>query len=519
MKVEKNFIFKIILVVIFTASFLLMIFSGLSDSQTTDEAIHLFSGYTYLTQNDFRLDPEHPPLLKELSALPLLFFQNLNISLGDLWLKSGNFYYDSWQEARVLGEQFFYLLGNNPAKLLFWGRLPFIFLTLILGYAGYFWAKKLYGVKAGILSAFLILFFPNFLAHGHLINTDLGLTLFIFIATYFWGKFLKQKNWQNLLLTGLFSGLAMASKYTAIILFIILFILAVVKLFQEKKEYGKIILGYVGVLIISLMVIWATYGFSLNFLANYYKGISFVLQHALGGHGSFLLGQNSNVGWWYYFPITILFKTPIPIFILLILTIIYFKKIHSKDLFDEYLLIIPPIIYLVFAMISKADLGIRHILPIFPFLFVFIAKSTNILEFTKLIWLKIIIVISIVWYLISALVSFPNYLAYFNEFVSGPKGGYKILADSNLDWGQDIYRLKDYLTNHNIDKIYLVYPWDGDSALNYSGINFEPLTPAMQNVKGPVVVSATYFQTDVYKWLKKYPFEQITPGLFIFNLP
>ncbi|MCL5407038.1 MAG: glycosyltransferase family 39 protein, partial [Patescibacteria group bacterium] len=381
---NKNFILKFFLVIIFLTSFLLLIFSGLSDSQTTDEAIHLFSGYTYLTQKDFRLDPEHPPLLKELAATPLLFFQSLKISLGNFWIQAGNFYYDSWQEARVLGEEFFYSLGNSPAKLLFWGRLPFIFLTLILGYFGYFWAKKIYGEKPGILASFLILFFPNILAHGRLINTDLGLTLFIFIATYFWGQFLKQKNCQNLFLTGLFSGLAMASKYTAIILFIILFVLAVIKLFQEKEKYGKIILGYLGVLIISFIVVWASYGFSLHFMAEFYKGIFFVLRHTLGGHGSFLLGQNSNFGWWYYFPVTIFYKTPIPIFILLILTIIMFTKIRAKNIFDEYLLIIPPIIFLILAMISKADLGIRHILPIFPFLFVFIAKSINLIDFRKI---------------------------------------------------------------------------------------------------------------------------------------
>lgn len=523
MKIERKFIPKIFLLVIFITAFLLLIFSSIRDSQTTDEAIHLFSGYTYLTKTDFRLDPEHPPLLKELAALPLLFIKNLKISLGSFWDQAGNYYYDSWREARTLGEQFFYLSGNDPAKLLFWGRLPFIFLTLILGYFCYFWAYKLYGIKAGVLAVFLTLFFPNILAHGRLINTDLGLALFILMAVYFWGEFLKsanwQKSWHSLSLAGLFSGLAIASKYTAMILFVILFILALVKLFQEKKDDNRIVLGYLGILIISLVVVWATYGFSLQALADLCKGIFLVLRHTVAGHGSFLLGQLSNTGWWYYFPVAIFYKTPIPIFILLILSIIYFKKIRSKVKFDELLLLLPPIIFLVFAMISKADLGIRHILPIFPFIFVFISKSINIFDFPKSIWLKIVIIASIVWYLISALISFPNYIAYFNEFAGGSRGGYKILTDSNLDWGQDIYRLKDYLEIHKIEKVFLVYPWDGDIALEYYGINFEPLTPEDKNVKGPVVISATYYQTEAYAWLKQYPFEQITPGLFILNLP
>lgn len=575
--IKKN-IGLILLVLIFSLSFVLMIFSAKMDSQTSDEAIHLLAGYTYLTQHDYRLDPEHPPLIKELSALPILFLKNVNLNLGNLWDRAGNFYYDSWQEARVLGIQFLYQSGNNPEQLLFWGRLMMIILTLVLGGFAFFWAKKLYGQKAGILAAFLVMFFPNILAHGRLINTDLGLTLFIFIAVYFWGEYLKKLNWQNLILAGLFSGLAMASKYTAIILFFILFILALVKIFQERKNYLKIIFGFIAILIMTYFVLWASYGFSIqappmisaglsekvNFeISNFdkfyrsfdvfssdkintvpptyngvyaffrpvlvpdyfFKGFVFVATHALGGHGSFLLGHNSNIGWWYYFPMAILFKTPISIFILLALSIIYAKKLRVKDLpddqasrFDEWLLILPPLIFLAFAMYSKADLGVRHILPIFPFIFVYIAKSINILDFTKSIWLKIIIIFSIVWYLASALISFPNYLAYFNEFAGGPKNGHKILTDSNLDWGQDIYRIKNYIADNNVNVSYLVYPWDGQLSLYYYDLNYPELKPENQNIKGNVIISATYYQTEAYKWLKPYPFEQITPGVFLVEI-
>lgn len=553
----KSIWLKIALMVIFLLSFLLLIFSAKADSITTDEGIHLFAGYTYLAQGDFRLDPEHPPLLKEMAALPLLLTHNLNIELGSLWQNAGNFYYDSWQEARTLSENFLFNSSNNADAIVLLGRLVMIILTLILGAFAYFWAKKLYGEKAGVLAAFLTLFFPNILAHGHLINTDIGLTLFIFIAVYFWGEYLKsdvrRKIWINFVLAGLFSGLALASKYTAIILFVILLVMAIVKLVQDKKQYSKVILGYFGVLIMTFVVIWVTYGFSLqtfpkvpfsqaikqwptqyNLTTKYdnlfeivrpvlippqfYKGIVMVTRHATGGHGAFLLGHNSNSGWWYYFPIAIIFKTPIPIFIFLALTIIYYKKIKAKVSFDELLLILPPVIYLSFAMYSKADLGIRHILPIFPFIFVFISKSINTLNFSKNLWLKIVLGGSILWYLVSTLISFPNYLAYFNEFALGPKNGYKILSDSNLDWGQDIFRIRDYINKNNLDPVYLVYPWDGDAALNYYGINFIALTPDMQNVKGSAVVSATYYNTDAYAWLRKFPFKEITPGVFLVEI-
>lgn len=547
---------KIILVAIFVASFSLLIFSARANSQTTDEAIHLFAGYTYLTKADFRLDPEHPPFLKELSALPLLFMKNIHVKYDALWQNAGVFYHDSWKEARALGDQFFYNWGNNPGQLLFLGRLVTIFLTLILGYFAFFWAKKLYGVRAGVLATFLVLFFPNILAHGQLINTDLGLTLFIFIAVYFWGEYLKKLSWQNLVLAGLFSGLAMASKFTAIMLFIILFILALLKFIIERKNLGKIIGGYVLILVMTFVVVWASYGFSLAVppkpviglsteLTNwvkynvpktydslfetvrpmmapdyFYKGFIMVTRHAVGGHGSYLLGMNSNTGWWYYFPVAILFKTPIPIFILLGLAIFYRKKQKAEkpDDFDELLLILPPIIYLAFAMYSKADLGIRHILPIFPFILVYIAKTANLIDFKKFKVPTIIIGVSLLWYLLSAILAYPNYMAYFNEFAGGSKNGHKILTDSNLDWGQDIYRIKKYMVEHQLNHVYLVYPWDGDRALNYYGIDFTPLTPDDHGVKGNVIISATYYETDAYFWIKKYPMKQITPGVFLVNV-
>ena len=551
---------KIILVAVFILSFGLLVFSARANSQTTDEAIHLFAGYTYLSQGDFRLDPEHPPFLKELSALPLIFVKNIQIKYDDLWQNAGVFYYDSWKEARILGDDFFYNWGNNPDQLLFLGRLVTIFLTLILGYFAYFWAKKLYGPKAGVMASFLVLFFPNILAHGQLVNTDLGLTLFIFIAVYFWGEYLKKMSYLSLALTGLFCGLAMASKFTAIMLFVILFILALVKFIMERKNLGKIVGGYILILAMTFIVVWASYGFSFavppkpavslsNELTNwvkhnvpdthdslfeqvrplmapdyFYKGFAMVTRHAVGGHGSYLLGMNSNTGWWYYFPVTILFKTPIPIFILLGLVIVYRKKLKAKDLsiknddFDELLLILPPIIYLAFAMYSKADLGIRHILPIFPFVLTYIAKTANLVDFKKFKIPTIIIAVSLVWYLFSAFIIYPNYIAYFNELSGGPKNGHKILTDSNLDWGQDIFRIKKYMDENHLDHVYLVYPWDGDRALNYYGINFTPLLPDDRVFKGKAVISATYYETDVYDWLKQYPMEQITPGVFLVDI-
>lgn len=544
---------------IFLSAFLILIISSKLNSQTTDEGVHLATGYTYLTLGDFRYDPEHPPLLKELAAVPLLFINNIHISLDSSWQQASSFYYDSWWEARAFSENFLYSWGNNANQLLFWGRLPFIILTLILGFAVYFWTKKLYGDKAGLLAAFLTLFFPSILAHGNLINTDLGLTLFIFLSVYFWGKYLKSPNICNFLLTGLFVGLAFASKYTAVMLVPILSILAIIKIIQDKGKYNwsKYLLGLILLIPATFLIVWASYGFSLSapteisgslsveirkfspynvlpvydHLFNtfrpylipdyYYKGLLMVTRHALGGHSSYLLGVVSKVGWWYYFPVVIFFKTPIPIFVLLTITIAYFKKIRSNDIFNEYLLIIPSVLFLLFAMYSKADLGIRHILPIFPFIFVFTSKSINLINFNKLKWATVGFIVLILWYLISTITSFPNYLSYFNEFAGGSNGGYKILSDSNLDWGQNIYKIKNYIEeNPNYSRnFYIVYPWDGEAALSYYGLGNMELPENPGQIEGEVIISSSELTNEKYSWLKNYPSKQIVPGVFSFDVP
>jgi len=556
---------NIFLVLLFVFAFLLMIGSARSNSATTDEAVHLFAGYTYLAERDFRLDPEHPPILKELAAAPLLAMRNLISPVDGLWDKAANFYYDSWKEARLLADSFFFTLGNNASIFLFLGRLPFIFLTLGLGLAVYYWANKLYGKKVGIFAAFLILLMPNILAHGPLINTDLGLTLFIFISVYFWGEYLKKPTLKSFILAGIFCGLAFASKYTSVLIVPIFIILGMIKIFIDKnsKYWIKYLLGLFGIGIITFIIVWFSYGFSIAtppqpigtlsenikmwanwdiptlfdgvfakvrpvlFPADYYKGLILVTRHALGGHGSFLLGKTSNTGWWYYFPVAIFVKTPIPFFIFLALAIGIFGKIKAKLLFDELLLIIAPIIFLVFSMYSKADLGVRHVLPIFPFLAVYAAKSIKLVKFSEIkivnydlkkLMSALVFLLLILWYLLSLVLNYPNYLAYFNEAAGGAKGGYKILTDSNLDWGQDILRIRAYINKHNIQDPYVVYPWDSEDALRYYGINSTLLKPEDQEIKGDVIISATYLQSGAYDWLKKYPNEQITPGVFYFRI-
>ena len=135
--------------------FLMAIFSIADDSFTFDEATHVTAGYSYLTQKDYRLNPEHPPLIKDLAAFPLLFL-NLNFPKNHpSWTQEEN---PVWWQQFELANQFLYHSGNNPDQILFWSRLSMILLLIFLGWFIFKWTKELFGDRTALLALFLFVF-------------------------------------------------------------------------------------------------------------------------------------------------------------------------------------------------------------------------------------------------------------------------------------------------------------------------------------------------------------------------
>ena len=192
--------------------FIITVFSMKDDSVTMDEVAHLPAGYSYLTQKDMRLNPEHPPLIKDLAAIPLLFIKDIKFP-SDIkaWTKDVNSQWD-------FGFNFFYNFGNPADKMIFWGRIPMILILIFLGFFIFKWAKELFGNKVALLSLFLFSFSPTLLAHGRLVTTDVGATAGVVIATYYFLKSLKNPGWKNIIIAGIAFGLAELTKFSVILL-------------------------------------------------------------------------------------------------------------------------------------------------------------------------------------------------------------------------------------------------------------------------------------------------------------
>ena len=596
----KNYLAYIIAVVLLGIMFFLG-FSSMKDiSATFDETAHISAGFSYLTQNDYRSNPEHPPLIKDLSALPLLFL-NLNFpESSDAWTKLNP---ARWWDQFNLGFEFLYRQGNNPEEILFFSRLPMLFVLMLLGLALFLWTRKKFGNNVSILSLFFFSFSPTFLAHGRLVTTDVGAGLGIFLSTIFFLKFLKNPNLKNIILTGITLGIALLIKFSTILLFPFFIIITLVfvilyskNLQQLLKKLAKYTLLLVIIGLVSLFLIWFVYQFhissydqvrqtndikevlssnpspslvninvwmsqnkTLRPIAQYVLGIMMATQRVGGGNTTYFLGEISAKGVWYYFPVIYFFKIPLAFHILTLIAILFlissikltsFQNFLSslknwlKAHFIEFSMLVFLAIYWLTSITGNLNIGVRHILPTFPFIYILVSlgieNSFSIIKTSSLKKTAIFSTILLIsWYAGSSLIAFPHYLSYFNETAGNSTNGHKIAVDSNYDWGQDLKRLGNFVKNpptgKEIEKIYIDYFGGGDLDY-YLGEKYEKwqstnlgkdfpknnyLAVSISLLQGGMAKPAIGFDgsSEYYNWLNNYqPIARAGNSIFIYYI-
>jgi hypothetical protein len=186
---------------------------------------------------------------------------------------------------------------------------------------------------------------------------------------------------------------------------------------------------------------------------------------------AFLLGEVSDEGWWYYFPVTFALKTPIPLLILVVAAAVLAIRGRASP-GDPYLWL-PPVLYMLLVMTRSLNIGHRHLLPIYPYLFVLAARAAALGLANARLAVRTLCAALLIWYGVGTLCMHPHYLAYFNEIAGGPRNGYRWLVDSNLDWGQDLKGLKAWMDDHHVAEIKLSYFGTADP--DYYGIRCQRL--------------------------------------------
>jgi len=467
-------------------------------SSTFDELTHVSSGWTHLTLGDYRMSPDHPPLLRKLAALPLLFM--------DVEMKPGD---AAWRMRRPweFGKRWLYR-WNDADELLFWARLPIVGLGALLGVAVYLWSLRRFGRPAAILSLLLCLLSPDVLAHGRLVTTDLGITLFVFGSVVAFDAMARRLTLGRVILAGLAVGAAFSSKYSAPVLLPIFLVLAAVLVVRsEPLQLGSrelagrgrravaLALALLLVGLVALACVWASFGFRSDFSPDattnaafdweklepeppavaalaagtrrlgllpdpYLYGFLRVFKHS-EARSSFLLGQRSDEGFPHYFLVSFLVKTPVALLVLLIISVVTRGR-HGVGWREEAFVWLPVIVYAGLTLTRGLNIGHRHLLPIYPFLFVAAGRAATWAWSSPSRGPKACVALLATWYVGAAAFVHPNYLAYFNELVGGPRNGHKVLVDSSLDWGQDLKPLAGWLRQRGIPSVKLSYFGTGD---------------------------------------------------------
>ncbi|MFA5961860.1 MAG: glycosyltransferase family 39 protein [Parcubacteria group bacterium] len=360
---EKNY--KLIVGLILAFIFIVSVLNAWWDTAIFDEDAHIPAGYSYLTMHDMRLNPEHPPLLKDLAAVPLLFMHLKFDTTQKFWTTDIN---GQWEA----GHNLFWQEGNNPDLIIFWSRIPIVLLSLLFGLFIFKWGKELSGTLGGLLALTLYAFDPNILGHNHFVTTDLGIAGFMMISFYYFLKFIKEPTWKNVTIGGFFLAIVQLTKFSSIMLFPIFGLVAIIYPLTKKfdafekhpaffklKKLGEYLGKSLIAVAFSLLIVWLFYAFNtykipeeklaetINYyfsptdinikniytnkvllalnqntlsrpLSAYFLGIAMVFKRVSGGNGAYFMGQVSGTAFPAYFPTVFALKEPLIMLIMML---------------------------------------------------------------------------------------------------------------------------------------------------------------------------------------------------------
>ncbi|PID51684.1 MAG: hypothetical protein CR954_00525, partial [Candidatus Moraniibacteriota bacterium] len=256
--------YNAIVICILTCMAVVSVTLAWNDSLTFDEVAHIPAGYSYVTQHDYRLNPEHPPLLKVCAGLAMYPLHPAFDITQDFWTTANSYgEYGQWDAGRHL----LHHAGNNTDVVVFVARLPIIIISLLFGWFLFYWGKKIGGVATGLFALMLYACDPNILGHNHFVTTDIGIAAAIGVAFFAFLHFLKNPTWTYALYGGIALGVAQVTKFSAIMLIPFFGLLLVIyPLICPKKEnenritlWGHYFLKGLCALCVMVGIIWVTY--------------------------------------------------------------------------------------------------------------------------------------------------------------------------------------------------------------------------------------------------------------------
>lgn len=541
------------------------------ESLSWDEGDHIWAGYMSW-KGDYGMNPEHPPLVKAVATLPLLFMK-----LKVPQLQNRYFKHESSFDGRDL------IYGNDAAKVIFRVRMAAMTFTVLLALLIFAATREMFGSIAALIALTFFVFEPNILAHGALVTTDMGITCLMFASVYAFYRYIKKPTVFRLLLTGCAIGVGLAAKHSGIFIFPILVLLASIEVWRNTKigennsesrtqKARRLAVALVVITGISLVVLWSAYGFRYSMrpsgltinptLTDFAKELKppiasrsiLTLAHwhvlpeaylyglidvkvVADNTATYLFGKVYPHGKWFYFPALVLIKCTVPVLVLLLALLLILLFRRTQHFREILFLAIPPALYFAVAIFSGLNIGVRHVLPIFPFLMVLVAYTAWTLIQSDRRWIYPVTAL-LLFHVVSSVRAFPvSYIPYSNELWGGPSQTYKYLSDSNVDWGQQMIATKKYVDTHGITSCWFAYfPESGIRFSDY-GIPCKTLptpdtmwfgeqTDVPPMIEGPVFISVSDLSgyeigsniLNAYRSFQHlHPSAVIENGVFVFD--
>lgn len=499
---------------------LVMIFAVREDSPTSDEPPHILSGYVALKYGHNYIDPEHPLLVKTIAASPLLF-QDIKVNLADP-------NYQLQEKDLDIGKmfdtsrRFMNYSGNNPEQILFSTRLVMIFLTLVFGVVVYLLARKLFGETVAVVAVFLYATEPNILANGSLFNTDMGATGFVLLTTLALVHYSQRQTQKRLIFLILAITLTILTKFSTFyfVPLVILFIWYFNRTNKLQLIRHTALLVFGSLALVSVfygLITFRSLGLAGFVPTIFFKGLGMIF-HSVSNDKrfSYLLGESYFGSKPQYFPILLLAKTQILTLIGFVtsLILIYLNKL-SIDRKNLSILLLPTGCFFLLALFSTFNIGVRHILPIYPVLIIFAAAGfVALFRFfaPRVVWKNVSIALVVGFLTIFGLrvysitSTYPHFLSYYNLVFGGTDNGWRVANDSNYDWGQDVKRLADFVQRNKIKSLAFDNYTGIYAARGYYKLPVRQISPSEKNYKGYVALSTsviTYHenQPQNYSWI------------------
>jgi hypothetical protein len=509
-----------------------------TQSLTYDEPVHIAEGLNAWRSGRFEQYNDHPPLARLWSTLPLLD-QKWQVDIDQLP--------DAFRVTHI---------APDPVSLAWRARAMNVWFGLLLAWLVWKAADRLFSRTAANFALALFAFSPSLIAHFSIAATDGAATLFIFATAWTLVRWRLSPTWKRTVGSGMLLGLLLLAKFSTAPMFVLallwMLLLGADKIIRSptRWNWGKT----AAALLVALFIVWAGYFFHVSHLTvrdgtltatfpnwngaivkpvrgdrnysllipagEYIEGFRELVRHNRQGQPAFFLGQvSTHGGWKLYYPVVILLKWSTIVLALSAtgLAIALRSKVRVPP--DLWIMASFPAVYMAMAIFARFNLGDRHVLPMYPFAILFAAVVWE--------WARRKRAVAALLILLAALNAAdglryaPGYLSYFSPFVS-PAESFRLLTDSNLDWGQGLLALRDYQRSHPGERISLSYFGSVDPQVYGIQTDF---FGGHKRVPGTVIVSATNLSGQYlaepgrYRWLlEQRPVKILDHSLYVFEI-